>query len=100
VIDCFLDSFLPEATKPEAFEGGEEFYDGGGHLCKSSYRVRGVGSKAKYNAMVLSVTKIDGAHLWRERQLSKPKIFISDELKAAIDAAELKIPTHYQVKTI
>lgn len=100
VIDRFLESFLPEATKPEVFEGGKEFYDGGGNLRKSDYRVRGIGSKAKYNAMVFSTAKIDGAHLWRERRLSDPKIFISDELKAAIDANGLKIPTHYKVKTI
>ena len=89
VIDRFLDSFLPEATKPEAFEGGAGYYS-----------VRGIGSKAKYNAMAFSTAAINGAHLWRERQLDKPKILVSDELKAGIDAAGLKLRTHYKVKTV
>jgi hypothetical protein len=90
VIDRFLHSFLPEATKPEVFETISEGY----------YDVRGIGTRAKYNAMTFSAATINGAHLWRESRLSNPKIFISDELKAAIDAAGLKIPTHYAVKTV
>lgn len=100
VIGRFLDSFLPEATTPEAFEGGEEFYDGGGKLRKANYTIRGVRSKLKYTALVFSKEKTSGSHLWRERRMTDPQVLISDEMKAAIDATGLKVPTHYQVKVI
>lgn len=88
VIDRFLDSFLPEATKPEVFKG------------EGRYRISGIGTKSKYTALTLSMAVTNGSHLWRERNLTDPNIFISDELKAGIDAAGLKIPTHYKVKTV
>jgi hypothetical protein len=88
VIDRFLDGFLPEATKPEAFTG------------QISYRVPRTAGKSKYNALVFSEAVTSDSHIWRDRKLTDPNVLISDELKAAIDTAGLKIPTHYQVKTI
>ncbi|MCU9846495.1 hypothetical protein OEZ60_00560 [Defluviimonas sp. WL0024] len=88
VIDRFLEAFRPEETSTKAFEG-EDYYS-----------IRGVWSKAKYTSLVMSKAAIGDAHVWRERKLTDPNIFISDALMAAIDAAGMKILPHYQTKTV
>lgn len=92
VIDRFLEAFRPEETTREGavVEGKKGFYS----------RRRGGASKADYNAIAVSKTAIGDAHVWRERKLTDPNIFISDALMAAIDAAGMKILPHYQTKTV
>jgi len=41
-----------------------------------------------------------GAHLWRERRLLQPNIFLSDELQAEIVRRGSRIPRHHRLKAI
>ena len=41
---------------------------------------------------------VAGAHLWRERRLLEPNVFLSDELQAEIARRGLRIPRHPQLK--
>jgi len=54
--------------------------------------------KKYINKLTFSKQKIGGAHLWREKNLYRPNILMSDTLKQAIDDAGLRIFRHYKVK--
>lgn len=93
VIHRHLKSFLPEKSDRESWMGGE-FYPG-----KIGYNTR-ADSKATYAGIALSKDIIGSAHLWREKELTDPNVFISDELQAEIKKADLRIPRHYKVKVV
>jgi len=57
-------------------------------------------SKEGYALLTLSGEKIGSAHLWRERRLQMPDVFMSDALQAAIKGAGLRIMKHYKVKVV
>ncbi len=55
-------------------------------------------TKKYLNKLAFSREKISGAHLWREKVLSRPNILMSDTLKQAIDDVGLRIFRHHKVK--
>ena len=87
-IGQFLDSFRPDASDPSSIE----------HM-KTYHRVVS-DTKQRTRGLSLDAAAIGSAHLWRERHLSKPNVFISDELQAKAAAAGLQFPKHYPVKVV
>jgi hypothetical protein len=90
VIGQFLDSFEP-AKSAEGSWSKEKDYD--------SYTAY-IDDKKCIEGLALSSASFGSAHLWRERRLRSPDIFLSDILKAEIDKAGLRIPRHYRMKEV
>ncbi|TCP35415.1 imm11 family protein [Rhodovulum marinum] len=88
VIRQFRDSFVPDASAEGAWTG-----DGW------TYRVS-IPNKKNYTGLALSGDAIGGAHLWRDRALTDPDFFFSDDVQQAIAGAGLKIPKHYKLKVV
>ena len=87
VIRRFIDSFVPEQSLfQQASEGSSAFF--------ARFPTKGIGD--------LTVLKraSAGAHLWRERRLLQPNIFLSDELQAEIVRRGSRLPRHHQLKVI
>ncbi|SLN61304.1 hypothetical protein ROA7450_03169 [Roseovarius albus] len=85
VIGRYLDAFLPEKSVEEAWVCA-----GTSYLSAGSY-------KKDCNGLAVSRDVIGEAHLWRDRKLTRPTFFISDDLKAEIDAAGLRIFQHHKL---
>lgn len=60
------------------------------------YLSKGLTPSSDYKKLHFSKTQIDGAHLWREKLLYQPNIFLSDTLRDAIKEAGLNIMKHYR----
>ena len=76
VVGQFLDSFRPNASDPEFYK---EVSSG------SLYSGKKYDKKDCLSGLVMAREAFDGAHLWRERRLYSPNIFLSDELQGAIN---------------
>ena len=87
VIRRFLDSFVPEQSDARQAEGSELFHAKGP-------------TKKDYGNLTILNSVSAGAHLWRERRLSIPDVFLSDDLQAEITRRGLRIPRHHQLKGI
>jgi hypothetical protein len=88
IIGRFIDSFVPEQSAGyRGSDGSEAFF---------------ANSPTKKDYVGLTVLKdvVAGAHLWRERNLLDPNIFLSDELQAEITRHGLRIPKHHQLKVV
>lgn len=88
VIGRFIDSFVLEGSAVHQVMIGSEFYH-----AKSA-------TKKGYGELVLSRNVFSGSHLWREKRLSSPNIFISDDFYSEIIRNGLRIPKHYELKVI
>lgn len=88
IIGNFRDSFVPEESEYVRYTKEVDSYWG----C--------FGTKADHAKLTFSLEKIGGAHLFREKRVSSPRILISDELQSAIAEAELRIFKHHKVKVI
>jgi hypothetical protein len=91
IIGQWLDSFAPEMSEPECFSG-----DG----VRSSYTVKYPATKSKMAGLALSANLFGNSHLWRERNMFKPLIFMSNILHSEIIAAGLRLPKHFQMKEV
>ncbi|NBZ89529.1 imm11 family protein [Stagnihabitans tardus] len=88
IIGRFLDSFDLEATPPESVTG-------------TGYQRQASGmTMAVFATLAFRADQIGTSHLWRERRLLRPRVFLSDILQAEILKAGLNIPKHHKVKTI
>ena len=57
-------------------------------------------TKPGLKRIALSAEAIGGAHLWREKVLKDPNIFVSDALQAAIAEAGLRVFRHGPVRVV
>jgi hypothetical protein len=87
IIRRFIDSFVPEQSETTVSSG------------PGSYFANGPTKKAFGNLTVAKSVSA-GVHLWRERRLFRPEIFISDALQAEIARRGLRMPRHHPLKTI
>jgi len=88
IIGRFLDSFLPDHSNPDSFDVGKNYF------------WVSADNKKTYAGLAFSGEVIAKAHLWRERVLGGPDVFLSDELQAKISEAKLRVPKHWMVKVI
>jgi len=88
-IGQFLDSFDPDRTTPGCV-----------HYQNSEY-FRGIlPNKKAVTGIAVSKDKVGGAHLWRERKLSQPDIFLSDDLHQHAIERGLRLPNHYEMREV
>lgn len=85
LVGRFLESFSPEKSDPQSYRASEYIYTLPGSV------------KDTLAGIVLDGSVIGAAHLWRERRLPMPDLFLSDTLKSRIDAAGLRMPKCRQV---
>jgi hypothetical protein len=57
-------------------------------------------TKKDFSGAAMSSEAIGGASLWRERNLDRPKICLSDELQGVIAKAGLRMMKHYKMKSV
>lgn len=88
IIGRFLESFDLEATPADSVPGTDY------------QRQVSMPIKKVIETLVLRADQIGHAHLWRERRLIRPEIFLSDTLQAEIARANLSIPKHFRLKEI
>ncbi|WP_454608483.1 imm11 family protein [Labrenzia sp. MBR-25] len=91
LIGRFLSSFDPGKSDEESWRKPSENHE--------YYLVRR-DTKQCMSGLAFSRSAMDGAHLWRERHLSKPEIFFSDALKAEFDKSNLRLPKNSQMKEV
>ena len=58
------------------------------------------GNKSGYSQLNVSNAAIGQAHIWRDKRMNNPNVFISDALQKAIKEADLTIFRHYKVKEV
>jgi len=89
IIDQYLNAFNPSLSDPHSFDQ----YDGY-ELYKSPR------TKKYFEGLAMSRERMRGAHLWMELRFTGHMICMSDQLKAAIDAADLDIPRHHRMREV
>lgn len=88
VIGRFLHSFDPQKSEPGSWEGDPNHY-------------RAFDTTKNYlEGLALSKGVFADGHLWRERKLRSPSMFISDALQSEIAKAGLRIFKHYRLKEV
>jgi hypothetical protein len=90
VIGQFLDCFNPAASD----EGSWRKEDG-----YESYRAY-MNENRYISGLAFSRGAIGDAHLWRERKVKSPEIYLSDRLKSACTEAGLRLPRSYRMKEV
>jgi hypothetical protein len=93
LIGQFLESFSPEKSVPGSFKS--EFSTFNNH---QRYRSTIVTERSK--GLAFSRAAFGGRHLWREKYLTTPRVICSDEFRAAVKAAKLKIPSFFQMTEV
>ena len=91
VIGQWLGSFVPELSDPECFSGDGK---------RSSFHVKYPETKSNMAGLSLSAKLFGKSHLWREQELLKPLICISNALHSEIMTAGLRLPKHFQMKEV
>ncbi len=86
VIRQFRNSLRPDLSAVRGSSTGSYFANGK--------------DKKGYAELTVSASAIGGAHLWREKELARPNILISDELQHAIAAQSLLMPKHYKLGVV
>ncbi|MGH1330268.1 MAG: imm11 family protein [Paracoccaceae bacterium] len=84
----YKDSFLPEQSAPASFT------DEGSGCHVFSFTLK------HCKALKVSSEAIGGAHLWKERKLRSPRVFLSDTLVERIRDAGLRIPNVHQLTEV
>ena len=90
LIGRFMNSFAPDASVADAFTKHENY---------DSYAVKDT-RKEYLSGLAFSSATIGNAHLWRERKLRNPGIFVSDALRFEIEKAGLRVPKLIQMKEV
>lgn len=90
VVGRFLESFVVEKSAEGSFRNSETpgYYFSRGQL------------KEYMSGLAMSRDAIGSAHIWRERKLLSPDLFISDALQNEISMAGLRIPKHWQLREV
>jgi hypothetical protein len=88
VIRQFLDSFDVDASKPTAWRESKGLYYADKQNQKSA------------SGLALSKAAVGSAHLWREKRLKSPAVFLSDALMASIRDAGLIVPEFFNLRMI
>lgn len=89
VIHNHLDGFRPSESDEDSCEGKPSMYSAS------------IGAKKKeYSGLAISKDAVSGSHIWRDKQMFDPPIFVSDELMTRIKAAELRIFRHFKLKDV
>lgn len=88
-IGQFRDTFNPDHSDSSCYNiSGYETY-------------RGIAPVKKViTGLALSKDAIGGAHLWREKKLTQPDIFLSETLQARAMDAGLRLPKHFRMKEV
>ena len=86
-IATFLDSFRPEQSKDGSF------YPLAGRFHSDDFKEDATG-------LAFSRDVIAGKHLWREVNLFKPQMCMSDALQAAVAEKGLYLPPHWQAMEV
>lgn len=86
-IATFLDSFRPEESKGASLTPVGERFDSSGY-------------KKFATSLAFSKDVFAGHHLWREVNLVKPEMCMSDELQAAVAEKGLYLPSHWRSKEV
>lgn len=86
IIGNFRSSFDPQASDESAWR-----------CVAAECYFANANTKACFSKLVLNRSKIGQAHLWRERELLSPGIFMSDTLYEEIQKRGLKLPKHNKV---
>ncbi|MDX8350915.1 imm11 family protein [Cognatiyoonia sp. IB215182] len=88
-IGQFLDAFNPDHSKDECYNiSGYENYRGVAPIKKA------------ITGLAVSKDAVVNAHLWREKKLTQPDIFLSNELQQRAREAGLRLPKHFQMKEV
>lgn len=83
----WLDSFIPEQSEyRRADENMTQFWADE--------------TKVKIGKLSFSSEQIGGAHLWREKKITRPYYYISDALQSEIVNRQLKIFRHHPVREV
>ena len=88
IICRFIDSFIPDQSTGYLAHEGADTYGANSPL------------KKDYSGLTVSRQVTAGAHLWRERRLLSPNIFLSNELQAELIRQGLRIFKNHQLKEI
>jgi hypothetical protein len=85
LIGQYFNAFSPQQSKVGSWKNSfnEGFYSVGAY-------------KEDINGLAFSKDVYGAAHLWCEKQLITSLVFFSDQLKAEIDKAGLRIPKHFR----
>ncbi|NJM81491.1 MAG: hypothetical protein HC844_02480 [Tabrizicola sp.] len=90
LVHRYLDSFRPELSDPKVWDKS-----------KYSDHYNIVGSeKASCAEFIMSDAIIGDAHIWHDRRLRRPHLFISDKLQAEIKKTGLRVWRHYKTKSV
>jgi hypothetical protein len=89
VIGNFRDSFSPENSDKGSFEERRAGHFDMTHKTKKSMA-----------GFAVSKAAIGGAHLWRERKVYEPQIYLSDVLENEIEKAGLRTPKRFRLKEV
>jgi hypothetical protein len=84
----FIDSFIPEESSEYNSRYAPDLYYGNNK------------TKDGFAKLAVSQNIIDGRHLWRERRLHTPDLYISDSLQDEISRRGLRIFKHYKLKAV
>lgn len=93
MIGRFIDSFSPDLSHPEHFKGEFDPVD-------DRHRYSSLFGSTFPSSFAFSRAAFGTAHLWREKCLWMPNVFVSDELRDAIKAAGLKTLTLYEATEV
>ncbi|MDW4550294.1 hypothetical protein R5H32_13100 [Defluviimonas sp. D31] len=88
MIGRFLDAFVPEKSAEGAWKRLE---------LSGRYSSR-LPDKKYIEGLAVSAEATAGAHLWRDRQLIDPEMYLSDDLHNAAKEAGLRLPKHFKMK--
>ena len=91
LIGQYIDGFLPAASK----DGSYKSYPGYPNYFTLVRR-----PSSAMSGLAMSKAAIGKAHLWRERGLNGALTCLSDELKAEVNAAGLRLPKHHKMMEV
>lgn len=89
VVRTFLDAFMPEASDPRSFRT----LGSGRFACT-------LPNKAMIFGLALSGTRIAGRHIWRDKLLREPGLYLSDALQSEIARRDLRVFKHFRLKEV
>jgi len=88
VIGTFLDAFRPDQSDEGSWD------ERSGRYTSTN------GTKSDVAGLAMSRKAIGAAHLWRERHLTHPDFYLSDDLQAKIKQVGLRVTKHHKMKDV
>lgn len=90
LVQQYLDGFRPEFSDPKAWSKSQY---------SDHYNIVG-NERASCAELAFSEAIIGNAHIWHDRRMRRPNLFISDTLQAEMKRAGLRVWRHYPTKSI